>query len=74
LKHILGNAIKFTSHGTVSLHIRKDAEDARHTTLRFLVRDAGIGIAEDKRETIFEPFTDYDPCLQKGQRPALFPA
>jgi signal transduction histidine kinase len=58
--NLLGNAIKFTSKGTVSLHIREDAEDARHMTLRFLVRDTGIGIAADKRETIFDPFTQAD--------------
>jgi signal transduction histidine kinase len=58
--NLLGNAIKFTSHGTVSLHIRKDTDDIHHATLRFLVRDSGIGIAADKRETIFEPFTQAD--------------
>jgi PAS domain S-box-containing protein len=57
ISNLVGNAIKFTDEGFVSLHIRKDAEDTQHTTLRFLVRDSGIGIAADKLEMIFEPFT-----------------
>ena len=60
ITNLIGNAIKFTAKGSVSLHISKDAEDDRQTTLRFLVRDSGIGIAADKLETIFEPFTQAD--------------
>jgi signal transduction histidine kinase/HPt (histidine-containing phosphotransfer) domain-containing protein/FixJ family two-component response regulator len=60
IANLVGNAIKFTANGTVSLHIRKDAEDGQQTTLRFLVRDSGIGIAADKLETIFESFTQAD--------------
>jgi len=60
LNNILGNAIKFTANGSVLLHIRKETEDAEQTILRFLVTDTGIGIAADKLETIFEPFTQAD--------------
>ena len=60
LNNILGNAIKFTANGSVLLHIRKDAEDAEQTILRFLVTDTGIGVAADKMEKIFEPFTQAD--------------
>lgn len=60
LNNIIGNAIKFTAEGSVLLHIHKDAEDARETTLRFLVTDTGIGVAADKLEQIFEPFTQAD--------------
>ncbi len=60
ITNLIGNAIKFTSKGSISLHIRKDAEDDQQTTLRFLVRDSGIGIAADKLDMIFEPFTQAD--------------
>jgi PAS domain S-box-containing protein len=60
LNNIIGNAIKFTAEGSVLLQIRKDAEDAEQTTLRFLVTDTGIGVADDKLEKIFEPFTQVD--------------
>jgi CheY-like chemotaxis protein/nitrogen-specific signal transduction histidine kinase len=60
LNNILGNAIKFTANGSVLLHIRKDAEDAEQTILRFLVTDTGIGVAADNMEKIFEPFPQAD--------------
>ncbi|HXE97228.1 MAG TPA: PAS domain S-box protein [Dongiaceae bacterium] len=60
LTNLIGNAIKFTPKGTVTLQTRIDAEYERAVTLRFLVRDSGIGIAADKLEHIFEPFTQAD--------------
>ena len=60
LTNLIGNAIKFTTKGTVTLQIRKDCEDEHSATLRFLVRDSGVGIAADKLEHIFEPFTQAD--------------
>ena len=77
LTNLIGNAIKFTAStdqqnnfkspdGFVSLHIRKDTEDLQHATLRFLVRDSGIGIAADKLETIFEPFTQADSSTTRN--------
>ena len=58
--NLVGNAIKFTPKGSVSLHIRKDTEDEHSATIRFLVLDSGIGIAAGKLEHIFEPFTQAD--------------
>ncbi len=58
--NLVGNAIKFTAKGAVSLQICKDGEDEQHITLRFLVQDSGIGIAADKQEMIFERFTQAD--------------
>jgi PAS domain S-box-containing protein len=58
--NLVGNAIKFTHAGSVELQIRKDAENADTATIRFIVRDSGIGIAADKQRLIFEPFTQAD--------------
>ena len=58
--NLIGNAIKFTAGGSILLQVRKEAEDDQHATLRFLVRDNGIGIAPDKLESIFKPFTQAD--------------
>jgi len=60
ITNLVGNAIKFTPKGTVSLQIRKDTEDDNSVTLRFLIHDSGIGIAVNKLEHIFEPFTQAD--------------
>ncbi len=60
ITNLIGNAIKFTFRGSISLQVRTETEDDRFTTLCFLVRDSGIGIAADKLETIFKPFTQAD--------------
>jgi PAS domain S-box-containing protein len=60
LNNMIGNAIKFTSCGSVTLLIRKDHEDDVNVALRFLIRDTGIGVGSDKLDIIFEPFTQAD--------------
>jgi len=58
--NLLGNAIKFTDRGEVVLHVEmKEAQD-RHVLLHFAIRDTGIGIAEDKRQVIFQAFAQAD--------------
>ncbi len=60
ITNLVGNAIKFTAKGSVSLHIQTEREDEEHVTLRFTVCDSGIGISADKLEEIFNPFTQAD--------------
>lgn len=60
LANLIGNAVKFTTDGSVILHIRKDSENMQNVTLRFMVHDSGIGIASHKLEMIFDPFTQAD--------------
>ena len=52
LLNLLANAVKFTDHGSVSLHIMR----AEPGAVRFEVRDTGVGMLADQLETIFEPF------------------
>jgi len=56
LINLLGNAIKFTLNGSVALTIEAIAEEHFH----FSVHDTGIGIAPDRIESIFSPFTQED--------------
>ena len=60
ITNLVGNAVKFTHEGSVTLHIRKETEDKHSVSLRFQVSDSGIGIADDKLVQIFEPFTQAD--------------
>jgi two-component system sensor histidine kinase/response regulator len=60
LTNILGNAVKFTARGEVVLMVSLLEETETAARLRFEVRDTGIGIAEESRKRIFEPFVQAD--------------
>lgn len=58
LINLLGNALKFTHRGQVSLIVSRSLE---HPNLyRFLVKDSGIGIAQEHQDNIFESFSQAD--------------
>jgi len=60
LVNLMGNAAKFTQEGEIELAIMVDEEDDQSIVLHATVRDTGIGIAEEKLETIFEAFRQAD--------------
>jgi len=60
LINLLGNALKFTDQGEVELKVALTTPDPRQPTIRFSVRDSGIGIASEKQQHIFEAFTQAD--------------
>ncbi|RZK38059.1 MAG: PAS domain S-box protein [Pedobacter sp.] len=57
LVNLLGNAIKFTDHGTIQLTIKCRQNTGEHALILFEVKDTGIGIPKDKQSYIFETFT-----------------
>jgi len=63
--NLLGNAVKFTSKGSIELLARVVAETAQHTEIRFEVSDNGIGIPQDKLSYIFETFTQAKPDISR---------
>ncbi|MEN5355502.1 response regulator [Stenotrophomonas sepilia] len=61
LKNLLANAVKFTEHGKVSLHVRAGGNGR----IRFEVCDTGIGIAREQLDVIFEAFRQADGSTRR---------
>ncbi|WP_137189740.1 sensor histidine kinase [Stenotrophomonas rhizophila] len=64
LRNFISNALKFTPNGQVVVSARMQGEDS----VRFSVRDTGIGIPADLQSTLFEDFVQVDTPLQKRLR------
>ncbi len=60
LFNLVGNAIKFTAAGSITVRTRLAGHDARGTTLRFAVEDTGIGIAASDQPRLFQAFEQAD--------------
>ncbi len=63
--NLMGNAIKFTHEGYVMLSIGVAAKSSEITRLEISIRDTGIGIPEDKIETLFETFSQADTSTSR---------
>lgn len=64
--NLVHNAIKFTHVGYVQLNIFVLRQDEERITLKFQVRDSGIGISREKQKLIFERFTQADSSTSRG--------
>jgi CheY-like chemotaxis protein len=60
LTNLCDNAIKFTHQGELEVRLNLSITDADHFEAQVSVRDTGIGIAEEKKELIFESFSQAD--------------
>jgi signal transduction histidine kinase/CheY-like chemotaxis protein len=60
IANLLANAVKFTSHGQVTLRAHVEDEGNRMAHIRLCVEDTGVGIAPDAQEKIFESFSQAD--------------
>ena len=58
--NLIGNAVKFTHQGEISLKVQMDLLQGRTSTLHFAVSDTGVGIPPEKLEAIFESFSQAD--------------
>jgi two-component system sensor histidine kinase/response regulator len=57
---LLSNAIKFTDFGEVTIESTVEQENSGSVTLRFVVSDTGVGIAEADQTRLFQPFSQAD--------------
>ncbi|OKY76548.1 MAG: hypothetical protein BM485_04795 [Desulfobulbaceae bacterium DB1] len=60
LVNLVGNAMKFTANGEICIKVDTVREDEKNASLRFAVRDTGIGIPPERQQAIFEKFTQAD--------------
>lgn len=60
LINLVGNAIKFTHYGEITVRVRRGHSEHDRLGLRFEIQDTGIGIPEETAKTLFSPFTQAD--------------
>lgn len=68
LYNLIGNAIKFTKNGSVTVSLRFSQDSKDRTSLHVEVRDTGIGIAPEDCARVFEPFFTSTSARQTDQR------
>lgn len=65
LTNLIGNGVKFTEHGEVSIEVKCEDLAARTPVLRFDIRDTGIGIAPEAQARLFQPFSQADSSMAR---------
>ena len=65
LNNLINNAVKFTEEGSVTVHVEAKNTTPEKTDLHVEVSDSGIGISEDKIETIFKAFKQEDSSTHR---------
>jgi PAS domain S-box-containing protein len=64
--NLVGNALKFTEHGSVTLSVKNiPLSDSKEYLLEFSVRDTGVGIADNKLNLLFQSFSQLHPTINR---------
>ncbi len=65
LTNLIGNAVKFTEKGSVTVLVSVAKKSSDTVTLDFSIRDTGIGISVEHQKTLFEPFSQSDASFNR---------
>ena len=65
LLNLVGNAVKFTAQGSVTVEVEAERQSQDSLVLHFVVADTGIGISADKQKRIFESFHQADGSITR---------
>ncbi len=65
LLNLLSNAFKFTEHGEIVINVQLLNKNKEKAMLRFEVKDTGIGISEDQKSFLFQPFSQADSSVSR---------
>ena len=67
LLNLVGNAVKFTEKGEVALVVKVLSSTSTQSSLRFEVRDTGVGLSESQQQLIFQSFMQVDETRHRRQ-------
>jgi signal transduction histidine kinase/HPt (histidine-containing phosphotransfer) domain-containing protein len=65
LTNLVGNAVKFTERGKVEIRVSKQSEREELVSIRFDVKDTGIGVSEEDQKMLFAPFVQADGSVTR---------
>ena len=65
LLNLVGNAIRFTRKGSVTVRVEAEQPPTAASTIRFEVRDTGVGIRPEDQERLFQPFAQTDSAASR---------